>query len=995
MSAKKNRRSIAGFTLIEIMISIVVLGFVLVSFAGLFVLFERGSATTNDYAEAQQNTRVALDFITDYLRQAGSQTDYFRGQAPIVYAEPYQIVFNADIDNGRTIDAQAPLVAIDRAGSPNRVTPAGATLYLPAEDFDSDAETVVFTLDSSNDGVITAADRSDDPEEDGPNRNLFVLKMYVYGNNEGTGSNELRESNLALIRGPNLTPTWIIPQPLFQYYIDHDDDPATSDQLYGDTDSSGELESGEITAITAVPQNLLSKIRRVKVTALGESDRYDKKYETNGGFLSVTMNSEIYVRNMSLTSSMIRGKVFHDADGNGAMDPGETGIPNVEIRLAGHNRTILTDTFGRYFFPLPAGDYSIQEVDPFGYTSTTANIVSVTLIAGQTQVVNFGDLSTLPIGVIMGYVYEDIDKDGIKDAGENPIEGVLISLDDGSEALTNASGFYSFIAQQGVYMVVETDPVGYSSTTPNSGSATIVAADDTVRVDFGDFAGEVYGTLEGHAYLDANSNGIYEASEEGLPNVTIRMSSGDSTVTNSRGYYSFNLAPDIYTVTETDPAGYTSTTVNKYVDIPIVADTLVVRNFGDMLLDEWNFVEIHISNTERVLSVMSDDLDEDANNDKDIVLGTALGEGIGNMLIFHNMWENMTTPTGELFESDPTYRRDAGYNVNVLGHYDFTGDGTHDIISGLDNSTERNIQVWFTGADGIISTTPDNAYLSSGLNEVMGLAIADFNADGHMDIVTGLKSPFGITGGFETFRGDGTGAFSSWQYVTRAGAADEYPLGAIWAVDTGDIDGDGDQDLVVGSHYAIDFGRIDIYLNDGNASGNFVWNSRYLASGGVNAVMVVDMQEDDGGDDDILVGVSKKNGVGELMLYLNEEGVFGLPDTVGMSPFPADVTPHYPDDYVEDIGEVLSIAILDMNNDVFPDVAVGTRTSLLFTGELIVYSSYGTLPSSGTLISQMGSGEIVTIDIADLNKDARPDIIVGTRISTTQGSLIAYFGRDE
>jgi len=435
--------------------------------------------------------------------------------------------------------------------------------------------------------------------------------------------------------------------------------------------------------------------------------------------------------------------------------------------------------------------------------------------------------------------------------------------------------------------------------------------------------------------------------------------------------------------------------VNKYIDIPIVADTTVVRDFGDMLLDAWNFVEIHISNTERVLSVRSSDLDEDANGDKDIILGTALGGGIGNMLVFHNNWENTTTPVGELFESDPTYRRDAGYNVNVMEQYDVTGDGTPDVMSGLDDSTERNIQVWFTGAGGVISTTPDNAYLSSGLNEVMDFALADLNNDGNIDLIAGLKSPLGTTGGFETFQGDGTGAFSSWRYLTRAGAADEYPLGAIWAVDTGDIDGDGDPDVVVGSRFAIDLGRIDIYLNDGNWSGNLVWHSRYYTTGGVNDLLVLDMQEDDAGDDDILVGVSTKSNVGELMLFLNDNCVFGLPDTVGMSPFPGDVTPRYPDDYVEGIGEVLTIAILDMNNDIFPDVAIGTRTSSLFTGDLIVYAAYGTLPANGTLISHIGSGEIVTIDIADLNKDARPDIIVGTRISTTQGSLIAYFGRDD
>jgi type II secretory pathway pseudopilin PulG len=995
MSTKRNRHSTAGFTLIEIMISILVLGFVLVSFAGVFLLFERGSATTNDYAEAQQNTRVALDFITDYLRQAGSQTDYFRGQAPIVYAEPYQIVFNADIDNGRTIDGQPPLVAIDLAGTPNKVTPSGATLYMPSEDFDSDAETIAFTLDSNTDGVISGDDRGDDPEEDGLNNNLFVLKMYVYGKNESTGSNVMRQFNLSMIRGPNLAATWIIPQPLFQYFIDHDDDSSTPDILFGDSDSSGELESGEILALTAVPQNQLSKIRRVKVTAMGESDRYDKKYETNGGFLNVTMNSEIYVRNMALTSSMIRGKVYHDADGDGAMDAGETGIPNVEIRLAGHNRTILTDNFGRYFFPLPAGEYSIQEVDPFGYTSTTANIVSVTLTSGQTKVVDFGDLSTLPIGIIMGTVFEDQDKDGIIDAGENPIAGVSISLDSGVETLTDDDGLYSFIAQQGVYTVVETDPAGYSSTTPNSGTATIVSADDTVRINFGDFAGEVYGTIEGHVFLDDNSDGARNSGEEGLPNVTIRLSNGDSTITNSQGYYVFNIEPAVYSVTENDPVGYTSTTVNTYVDVTIVADTTVVLDFGDMLEEAWNFVEIHISNTERVLSVRTTDLREDGNSDKDIVLGTALGGGIGNMLIFHNMWENMTTPISGLFESDPTYRRDAGYNVNAMEKTDLTGDGTPDVLSGLDNSTDRNLQIWFTGSGGILSTTPDYAYLSNGVTEVMDIALADLNMDGNMDLVAGLKSPLGVTGAVETFRGEGSGAFSAWRYITHAGPSSEYMLGGVWAVGTGDIDGDGDQDVVVGSRYSIDVGRIDIYLNDEYASGDLIWHSRYLTSGGVNDLVIVDMKEDDGGDDDILVGVSTKSNVGELMLFLNEEGVFGLPDTIGMASFPEDVTPRLPDDVVVGIGEVLSLIVFDMNNDVFPDVAVGTRTSSLYTGQLIVYPAYGTLPSSGSVISHLGSGEIVTLDTADLNKDGLPDIVVGTRISSIQGSLVAYFGRDD
>jgi type IV pilus assembly protein PilW len=73
-----NSRSKAGFTLIEIVISMVVMAFVLISVAGIFVLFQKGVGRAGEYAQAQQNARVALDVITDDIRQAGSQTDYYR-----------------------------------------------------------------------------------------------------------------------------------------------------------------------------------------------------------------------------------------------------------------------------------------------------------------------------------------------------------------------------------------------------------------------------------------------------------------------------------------------------------------------------------------------------------------------------------------------------------------------------------------------------------------------------------------------------------------------------------------------------------------------------------------------------------------------------------------------------------------------------------------------------------------------------------------------------
>lgn len=993
MNTSKHRNPTAGFTLIEILLSILVLGFVLISVTGIFMLYQRGSARTTDYAEAQQNARIALDYITEHLRQAGSQTDYFRGQRPVAHAGPYQIVINADIDNGRTIDGQGPLEAINRAASPNRVPPSGTALYTPSSDFDSDAETVVFTLDSNADGDVTTADRGDDPVEDGRNNNLFVLKKYVYGYN-GAGSNEMRVSDLAVVRGPNFAPTWTTPQPLFQYFYDHDDNPSTADRLWGDANGDGALDAGEINVIGPMPGNLMSSIRKVKITTVAESNTYDKRYETNGGFLDVTMTSEVYVRNATRTSAMIYGRVFHDMDSDGVIDVGETGLPGVEIRLAGQSRNVVTDNFGRFFFPLPAGDYSVQEVDPPGYTSTTANLVSITVVAGQTQVVNFGDRSTSNIGVIQGTVFEDIDQNGVKSPGERGIGGAMISLDSGEQTVTGNDGYYSFVAEEGTYTVVETDPAGFSSTTPNSATAHIVNEGDTVTIDYGDFAGDVTGTLEGYVFLDVDEDGIRDVGEEGLPNVSIKVSTGDTTKTNASGYYRFSLEPNTYWVEETDPEGYTSTTVNTYSDIVIAPDTTVVRDFGDVLETRQDFVEIHISNTDRVLSVATANLAEDHMYDQDIVLGTALATGIGNMLVFHNKWESSTTPIGELFDSDPTYRRDAGHNINTMARFDFSADGVPDILTGLDNSTGDNVQLWFTGADGELGTSPDIAYNSGGATEVMDAELADFNMDGHKDLVVGLKSPFGSLGSFEILVGSGGGVFSSAQVVSTAGSVNIVDLGEIWAVGTGDIDGDGDMDIVVGSHMSDYTGHIDIYRNMAYASGIFAWHSRYISYGAVNDLKVVDMREDDGGDPDIVAAVSSNAGQGYVALWLNDgAGTFGIPDTTGYA-FPADVTPMWADDGLFAEGEALSLAILSVNNDVFPDVAYGTRSSVFYTGDIYVLPAYGTLPVSGTKINTTESGEIITMDVADFNKDNRPDIVVGTRSSATQGKLVAFFGRE-
>ncbi|MBI4721070.1 MAG: type II secretion system protein, partial [Chitinivibrionia bacterium] len=321
---RKNRTHSRGFTLVEMLFSMMIIGVVLLAFVGIFSLYQKSSSQTHQFTDAQQNARVALDYITDYLRQAGASTDYVRGQQFIVHAAPYQVAFNADIDNGQTIDGLGALSAIDRASSPNTVPSSGTVIYAPARDYLSGAETYVLTLDSNDDGVVAGDDRGDDSGEGSLNTNLFVLKKMTYGFN-GSSANDVRDADLALVRGPVAFTDGHLPQPLFQYFYDQDNDLATPHLLWGDSDGNAALSNTDIGGLGPKPESLLSCIRKVKITVTSESDQYNKKFQDNNGFLHLTMNSEVYVRNSKRSNSVIYGIVFHDANTDAVFDVGETG----------------------------------------------------------------------------------------------------------------------------------------------------------------------------------------------------------------------------------------------------------------------------------------------------------------------------------------------------------------------------------------------------------------------------------------------------------------------------------------------------------------------------------------------------------------------------------------------------------------------------------------------------------------------------------------------
>lgn len=334
---------------------------------------------------------------------------------------------------------------------------------------------------------------------------------------------------------------------------------------------------------------------------------------SSGGAASASFGDQVMGR--------VGGSVYHDLNGDGQFDYGEPGLGGVLVDLiapgadeafgTGDDITVVTTTTtsdGNYgFSSIVSGTYAVQETDPPGYVSTSANEMQVYVPDAAAVGAGFGDMA---VGRVGGAVYDDRDGDGRRSDDEFGLGGVLITLtapgadgifgtgDDttAGTTTTSADGSYSF---DGVpaesYLVEETDPSGYGSTTDNRASA-IVSAGGAAGASFGD---QRVGTIAGQVYYDLDRNGVFGQWDSPLGGVQVGLidpgadevfgSDDDTTVvtstTNSRGGYSFTgVGYGTYRVHETDPAGYVSVTPND-VDVTLDASS-AVASFADGSSDE-------------------------------------------------------------------------------------------------------------------------------------------------------------------------------------------------------------------------------------------------------------------------------------------------------------------------------------------------------------------------------------------------------------------------
>ncbi|MBT0895760.1 hypothetical protein KI811_18305, partial [Geobacter hydrogenophilus] len=236
----------------------------------------------------------------------------------------------------------------------------------------------------------------------------------------------------------------------------------------------------------------------------------DRAIDSNGSPASVTLPTDsssdqtIDFGYVTRCTGSIGDYVWLDQNFNSLQDAGEPGIDGVTINLrrASDNSLITTTTTGPngfyQFTGLCAGDYRVESVTPLGLSrvplcSTDQTITNdsncspapVTLATDNSsnQTIDFGFESPCT-GTIGDYVWNDRNVNGIQDAGEPGINGVVLNLrksSDNSLIATTTTitgptgdGYYQFNGLcAGSYKVEVITPTGYLPTTTCSADQTI------------------------------------------------------------------------------------------------------------------------------------------------------------------------------------------------------------------------------------------------------------------------------------------------------------------------------------------------------------------------------------------------------------------------------------------------------------------------------------------------------------------------------------------
>ncbi|NIO02248.1 MAG: hypothetical protein GTO42_08905 [Candidatus Latescibacteria bacterium] len=296
---------------------------------------------------------------------------------------------------------------------------------------------------------------------------------------------------------------------------------------------------------------------------------------------------------------------------------------------------------------------------------------------------------------------------------------------------------------------------------------------------------------------------------------------------------------------------------------------------------------------------------------------------------------------GSTFSTLPYWQAQQDFVAYSVALGDVDGDGDLDLVcgNGYDGATGRRNTLHLNDR-GIFSSTPD--WSSEPQNYTRSLALGDVDGDGDLDLVCGNSDQFPDGHNNTLYLNEG-GIFSTTP-VWSSG-----PLNFTNSVALGDVNGDGDLDLVCGNG-----GSNTLYLNQ---SGLFSTTPAWVSGPGNTTTAVALGDVDGDGDLDLVCGNSGVN-----TLYLNEGGIFAS------SPIWSSVPSN----------STSGIALGDIDGDGDLDFLCGNNYGQNNTVYMNIGGIFSTTPdwSSGLANSTMG------IALADVNGDGGLDLVCGNYVQS-------------
>src|SRR3989339_289507 len=313
------------------------------------------------------------------------------------------------------------------------------------------------------------------------------------------------------------------------------------------------------------------------------------------------------------------------------------------------------------------------------------------------------------------------------------------------------------------------------------------------------------------------------------------------------------------------------------------------------------------------------------------------------------------------------------YNSSQGRVYIFYNDGAYPNTAGL--------------ADEIITGEAGIGYFGN------SLVIGDFNSNGKIDLVIGAYGYNSSPGRAYIFYNDGTGV-----YVDTAATADEIITGENlsffgYSLATGDLDADGDTDLVVGGYkYGIFDGRVYIFYNNGTgvyvdtaATADEIITGEDSADRFGFFLTVDDLNMD--GKDDLIAGAylyDITSNEGRVYVYYND-GYYTATSTLADVIITGEGT---------DSSFGFSFSTGDLNSDGKTDLVVGAQGYNSSQGRVyIFYSQNGQVNLNKSIVGESTSdyfGNAMTS--GDFDADGDIDLAVGAyEYNTGQGRVYIFY----